>query len=108
MEPFGFDLAKAVHEFEITNPNDRFYDDKVSHLNREIDYVIASRYFHDNAMAKELEVCEEKRKELENTLNEKNEKIQLLTEEKFMLQGKLSVYERDIPKSDTLVGDLDD
>lgn len=106
--PFGLDLAKAVHDFEIANESFSDYHSRVSDLNREIDNVIASEYLKDNFTIQKLDELENRCKQLDNQLKDANSKIETLIEERGALKGKLEVYERDVPKSDTFTGDVDD
>jgi len=108
LEPFGLKLAQAVHSFEMSDKEtDSYFYTNVRELNRQIDYVIASKYLHDNSTILKLEEMTEKYNQLEQELKEAKSKIESLIEEKGVLKGKLEVFEHDLPKSDTFTGDVD-
>lgn len=96
-QPFGLDLANAIHEFEIADEDDSFYYSTVIKLNREIDTVIASKYLRDNSPLKKLEESENRCKQLENKLKEVESIIQQLRDDKIALMTKIDLYKKMYP-----------
>ena len=96
-QPYGFDLATAIHDFEMADEEDVDYSIKVSHLNDEIDHVIASEYFHDNLTFQKLEESENRCKQLENKLKEVESIIQQLRDDKIALMTKINLYKKMYP-----------
>lgn len=103
----SYGLGYALNLFDTTNPKSEHYYNIVDFFNRCISLCVANDAFKDNKIVVELQEWQKKYSELETRLNQETAKNEALIEKIGFLKGKLEIYERDTPKSDTLDGDTE-
>lgn len=103
----SYGLGYALNLFDTTNPKSEHYHNIVDFFNRCISLCVANDAFKDNKIIVEVQEWQKKYSELETRLNQETAKNEALIEKIGFLRGKLEVYERDTPKSDTLDGDIE-
>lgn len=107
---FGFDLANAIHDFEMSEPSDNLYSYKVSEVNRLISQVIGHHQVYDNKDKNKLLDIENKYNELKTKLEEKNTIIEGLKTERDYWHGRYDTLAKyvPLPKQESFEGDVSD
>jgi hypothetical protein len=106
---FEMDFNSALDKFRRETPSDNWsYLNACEEFHEELTKAKTLNVIIEKQSKIELENHKQKIMDLENKLKDANTKVDSLLEEKGFLKGRLDVYERDLPKSDTLIGDVDD
>ncbi len=117
---FASVFSNALHEFKIAKPpaelgtfrtttyyaDLRDYNQKCNNFHLAVTTARTMDLFLNKIALDEQEDYKKRCGELEAKLTEAKTKIETLTEEKGFLKGKLAMYERDTPKSDTIESDV--
>ena len=103
------DFNNKLDKFRLEPPSDNWsFKNACEEFHEELIKAKTMDVIIEKRSNQELSECKEQVTNLQNQLNGANSKIEMLLEEKGFLKGKLEMYERDLPKSNTLTGDVSD
>lgn len=103
------DFNDKLDKFRLEPPSDDWsFKNACEEFHEELTKAKTMDVIIEKRSNQELSEYKEQVTKLQNQLNDANSKIEMLLEEKGFLKAQLEMYERDLPKNDTLIGDVDD